>query len=60
MGVCECSSKSSSYAQSLNEMDFERGLWQAALDGEAERVRNLLDKGRDVDERDASGIHCLW
>ena len=33
---------SSTYAQSLSEMDFERGIWQAALDGDVNRVRKLF------------------
>ena len=35
------------YAQSLSEMDFERGIWRAALDGDVKRVTILLDKGTD-------------
>jgi len=52
-------SKSSLYAQSLTEMDFERGIWQAALDGNVKRVRLLLDKGGDPDARDSSGYTAL-
>ena len=37
-GGCSCSSKSSIYAQSLSEIDFERGIWQAALDGDVNRM----------------------
>lgn len=58
-GGCDCSSKPSSYAQSLTEMDFERGIWQAALDGNVSRVRTLLDKGGDPDARDGSGYTAL-
>ena len=56
---CGCSSRPSSYAQSLTEMDFERGIWQAALDGNVNRVKSLLDKGGDPDERDGSGYTAL-
>lgn len=56
---CNCSSKPSSLAQSLTEMDFERGIWQAALDGNVNRVRSLLDKGGDPDARDGSGYTAL-
>ena len=56
---CGCSSKPSSYAQSLTEMDFERGTWQAALDGNVKRVRTLLEKGGDPDARDGSGYTAL-
>ena len=41
-GKYGCSSTSSTYAQSLSEMDFERGIWQAALDGDVNRVRKLF------------------
>ena len=40
-------------------MDFERGIWQAALDGNVKRVRLLLDKGWDPDARDGSGYTAL-
>lgn len=56
---CGCSSKSSTYAQSLSEMDFERGIWQAALDGNVNRVRKLLDKGTDPNAKDGSGYTAL-
>ena len=56
---CDCSSKPSSCAQSLTEMDFERGIWQAALDGDVKRVKSLLDKGWDPDARDGSGYTAL-
>ena len=56
---CGCSSKSSTYAQSLSEIDFERGIWQATLDGEVNRVRKLLDKGTDPNSRDGSGYTAL-
>ena len=58
-GKCGCSSTSSTYAQSLSEMDFERGIWQAALDGDVNRVRKLLDKGADPNLRDGSGYTAL-
>ena len=43
-GKCGCSSTSSTYAQSLSEMDFERGIWQAAPDGDVNSVGKFLDK----------------
>ena len=55
-GKCGCSS---TYAQFLSEMDFERGIWQAALDGDVNRVRKLLDKGTDPNLRDGSGYTAL-
>lgn len=58
-GECGCSSKSSTYAQSLSEMDFERGIWQAALNGDVSRVRKFLDKGTDPNWRDGLGYTAL-
>ena len=58
-GECGCSSKSSTYAQSLSEMDFERGIWQAALNGDVSRVRKFLDKGTDPNSRDGLGYTAL-
>ena len=43
-GKCGCLSTSSTYAQSLSEMDFERGIWQAAPDGDVNSVGKFLDK----------------
>ena len=43
-GKYGCSSTSSTYAQSLSEMDFERGIWQAAPDGDVNSVGKFLDK----------------
>ena len=58
-GKYGCSSTSSTYAQSLSEMDFERGIWQAAPDGDVNRVRKLLDKGTVPNSRDGSGYTAL-
>ena len=58
-GKCGCSSTSPTYAQSLSEMDFERGIWQAAPDGDVNRIRKLLDKGADPNLRDGSGYTAL-
>ena len=40
-------------------MEFERGIWQAALDGDVNRIRKLLDKGTDPNSRDGSGYTAL-
>ncbi|XP_066024970.1 ankyrin repeat domain-containing protein 39-like [Pocillopora verrucosa] len=51
-GKCGCLSTSSTYAQSLSEMDFERGIWQAAPD----EVSQLLpEQGADVNAQTKSG-----
>ena len=40
-------------------MDFERGIWQTSLDGDVNRVRKLLHKGRDPNSRDGSGYTAM-
>ena len=57
--VCECAAQPTLYGQSLSEMDFERGIWSAAIDGELDRVRKYLDKGGDPDIIDSSGYTAL-
>ena len=43
--VCGCDGKSgSSHRQTLDEVDFERGIWAAARDGDTERVAHLLTR----------------
>ncbi|KAJ8400957.1 hypothetical protein AAFF_G00389140 [Aldrovandia affinis] len=45
--------------QTLEEMDFDRGIWSAAVDGDLERVRSFLRKGTDPNARDRSGYTSL-
>ncbi|KAJ8285910.1 hypothetical protein GJAV_G00032380 [Gymnothorax javanicus] len=45
--------------QTLDEMDFERGIWSAALNGDLERVRSFLRKGTDPNVRDQAGYQAL-
>ncbi|XP_041644585.1 ankyrin repeat domain-containing protein 39 [Cheilinus undulatus] len=59
---CSCCShpvSSPSVYQTLNEMDFERGIWSAAMDGDLERVKSLVQKGTDPNLRDAAGYTAL-
>jgi len=59
--MCECGGHSgpNSVSQSLNELEFERGLWFAAQYGDMERALHLLDKGFQVDQKDAAGYTAL-
>ena len=41
------------------ELDFERGIWAAARDGEEDRVRELLKKGTHPSQKDSSGYTAL-
>lgn len=45
--------------QTLDEMDYERGLWSAAKDDDLDRVRYLLKNGAHVDQLDAGGLTAL-
>ncbi|XP_072049635.1 uncharacterized protein [Amphiura filiformis] len=56
---CQQSTAPRSVYQTLDEMDFERGLWSAAVDGEVDRVRKFLDKGEDPNTMDKSGFAPL-
>ncbi|XP_068167161.1 ankyrin repeat domain-containing protein 39 isoform X2 [Antennarius striatus] len=58
---CTCCSHhaSASVHQTLNEMDFERGIWSAALEGDLTRVTALVQKGTDPNLRDSSGYTAL-
>ncbi|MCI4381206.1 hypothetical protein PGIGA_G00248970 [Pangasianodon gigas] len=58
---CSCSAHRStpSVHQTLDEMDFERGIWSAALGGDLERVRSFLKKGTDPNMKDQAGYTAL-
>ncbi|KAM9742969.1 ankyrin repeat domain-containing protein 39 isoform 2-T2 [Menidia menidia] len=59
---CSCCShpvSTPSVQQSLNEMDFERGIWSAAMDGDLDRVKSLIQKGTDPNLRDSAGYTAL-
>ncbi|CAN0434989.1 ankyrin repeat domain-containing protein 39 [Lampetra fluviatilis] len=45
--------------QTLDEMDFERGIWSAAGEGDLNRVVSQLNKGTDPNKTDASGYTGL-
>ncbi len=45
--------------QKLEEVDFERGLWSAAINGDVARTGELLRKGIDPNILDASGYTPL-
>ncbi|XP_037536501.1 ankyrin repeat domain-containing protein 39 [Nematolebias whitei] len=59
---CSCCShpvSSPSVHQTLNELDFERGIWSAAMDGDLERLKLLVQKGSDPNLRDSAGYTAL-
>lgn len=57
-GCCE-SATVSSVNQTMDEMNFERGLWSAALSGEIDELGRRLATGADVNARDKSGYTAL-
>lgn len=44
---CDCS-QPAPMSQTLDELEFERGLWGAARDGNDERVEQLLNQVRTL------------
>lgn len=56
-----CQNKAkSNVAQSLDEMEFERGIWSAACDNDKAKVEKFLaNKDTPVDVRDAAGYTAL-
>lgn len=55
---CDCS-HSITASQSLDEMDFERGIWYAAQYGDIKRVEKLLKESWHVDRKDSAGYTAL-
>ena len=43
--MCSHVQATPSVAQTLDELDFERGLWSAANDNDLKRCRELIQKG---------------
>ena len=58
--IMTCSHTSpSTVQQSMDEVEFERGIWAAARDGEEVRLMELLRKGWDPSSMDSSGYTAL-
>lgn len=55
----ECQCKSTTAAQSLNEMDFERGIWSAALYNDIEKLNRFIRQGQqnDIDSNGYTALH---
>lgn len=56
---CGCVLHSSSVSQTLEELAFERGIWAAAVTGNAGKVECHLRGGTDANARDGSGYTAL-
>lgn len=55
---CGCSRHASSTQQTISELDFERGIWNAAIYNEVERIKNFIEYGKTMD-RDNFGYTAL-
>merc|ERR1712002_576762 len=45
--------------QTLHEMEFERGIWSAAVDGDIKKVQKFIFKGNNPNLLDSSGYTAL-
>ncbi|XP_047544899.1 ankyrin repeat domain-containing protein 39 isoform X1 [Vanessa atalanta] len=45
---CNISTPNASVHQTLSEMDWERGIWNAAFSGDTDRVQLLIDKTNNI------------
>ena len=57
-----CGHKSATTAlhQTVDEMEFERGIWKAVIDADLGRVKELLGRDRTcINKRDNSGYTAL-
>ena len=56
---CDCSSHPNSTAQTLSELEFERGLWSAAIENDTIKLKKLLNAKHDPNKKDNSGYTAL-
>lgn len=54
---CNCS-KTVTASQSLDELEFERGIWTAAMDNDEHKLRSLIARGH-LHDKDNSGYTAL-
>jgi len=60
METCSCClQRVTSVCQTLEEVDFERGIWSAAVNGDTERVKKILSGGGNPDIPDSSSFTAL-
>ena len=43
------------FDQNLDELEFERGIWQAAFYGDTDKIKSFITKGTDINIKDSSG-----
>lgn len=57
---CTCQvGGSSNVHQTLDELEFERGIWSAAQTGDVKRIEQLIAKGTHPNQTDKSGYTAL-
>ncbi|XP_032253258.1 ankyrin repeat domain-containing protein 39 isoform X1 [Phoca vitulina] len=56
---CSWPGSASSVQQTLDEMDFDRGIWSAALNGDLGRVKYFIQKAADPSQPDSAGYTAL-
>lgn len=56
---CKCHKHYSPAQQTLTELDFDRGIWNAAIYNEVDRVREMIGKGKAMerDNCDYTALH---
>ncbi|XP_023295882.2 ankyrin repeat domain-containing protein 39 [Lucilia cuprina] len=56
---CKCHKYVQPAQQSLSDMDFDRGIWNAVIYNEVERVKDFIAKGKtmDRDNCDYTALH---
>ena len=60
METCNCCLQPvTSVCQTLDEIDFERGIWSAAVNGDTERVKTILSAGGNPNAPDSSSFTAL-
>ncbi|CAF4761357.1 unnamed protein product [Pieris macdunnoughi] len=47
---CHITNANKSVCQTLSEMDWERGIWNAAFSGDKDRITELINKSRNITE----------
>jgi len=58
--TCNCCLQPiTSLCQTLEEIDFERGIWSSAVNGDIERVKTILSAGMNPDIPDSSSFTAL-
>ena len=48
-----------SVVQTIEEIDFERGIWQAAVSGNLKRVKKMINEGTNPNVTDNYGYTAL-